>query len=111
MDCKFKREEINADELFKDCNGIWSQMDKPVENIEVEYSALDWAFIKTLPIHHSQKIISEDENTVRIGLRLKVTNDFVMELLSRSNSLKVIKPESLRQRIKDIYTEALKRNS
>lgn len=110
MDCKFKREEINADELFKDCYGIWSQTDIPVEDIEVEYGALDGAFVKTLPIHHSQKIIFEDENTVRIGLRLKVTNDFVMELLSRSKSLKVIKPESLKQKIKDIYTEALKRN-
>ena len=108
---KFKREEIKVDELFKDCYGIWSQTDMPVEDIELEYSTLDGAFLKTLPIHHSQTIIHENENTIRIGLRLKVTNDFVMELLSRSNSLKVIKPESLRQKKKDIYTEALKRNS
>lgn len=108
---KFKRKEIKADELFKDCYGIWSQTDVPVEDIELEYSALDGAFLKTLPLHRSQTIIYEDENTIRIRLKLKVTNDFVMELLSRSNSLKVIKPETLRLRIKNIYTEALKRNS
>jgi predicted DNA-binding transcriptional regulator YafY len=44
-------------------------------------------------------------------LRLRITNDFVMELLSRSRSLTVIRPQSLRERIRKVYEEALKRNS
>lgn len=34
-----------------------------------------------------------------------------MELLSRSRSLEVIKPQHLRERIRHVYEEALKRNS
>nr|WP_239416251.1 WYL domain-containing protein [Bacteroides sp. An322] len=37
-------------------------------------------------------------------------NDFVMELLSRSRSLEVISPLHLRERVRSIYEEALKRN-
>ena len=110
-DCGFGRVPVDADSLFRDCYGIWSQPDMPVEYIELEYSALDGAFLKTLPIHHSQRVIYEDENTVRISLELKITNDLVMELLSRSNSLRVIKPESLKTRVRNIYAEALKRHS
>ena len=43
--------------------------------------------------------------------RLRITNDFVMALLARSTSLTVLKPESLRCRVRDIYREALRRHN
>jgi hypothetical protein len=46
----------------------------------------------------------------RVQVHLRVTNDFVMELLSRSRSLTVIAPDSLRERVRAIYEAALKRN-
>jgi len=55
-------------------------------------------------------IIMDTEEEFRIRLRLRITNDFVMELLSRSRSLTVIKPLHLRERVRMIYEEALKRN-
>lgn len=76
----------------------------------VRYNKLDGAFIKSLPLHSSQHIISEDDCSVTIGLRLRVTNDFVMALLARSRSIEVLEPLSLRQRMESIYKEALLRN-
>ncbi len=107
----FKRNmNIPVDELFKDNYGIWNQPSIPVEDIELSYDALDGSFLKSVPLHHSQEIIMDTEEEFRIRLRLRITNDFVMELLSRSRSLTVIKPLHLRERVRMIYEEALKRN-
>ena len=111
MNSCFERDEtIDVNNLFKDCFGIWNQVNIPVEDIILSYSALDGRFIKSVPIHHSQTILLDTENEFRISLRLRITNDFIMELLSRSSSLTVIKPISLRHRIVEIYRKALQRN-
>ena len=108
----FKRDmDIDVNDLFKDSYGIWNQPDIPIEDIELSYSALDGRFLKSVPLHHSQKIIADNETEFRITLRLRITNDFVMALLARSSSLTVIKPLHLRERIRKVYEEALQRNT
>ncbi|MDR1201866.1 MAG: WYL domain-containing protein [Tannerellaceae bacterium] len=108
----FKRDKsIDVENLFKDSFGIWNQEDIPVENVVLSYDALDGKFLKTVPLHHSQTILTDTENEFRIKIHLRITNDFVMELLSRSRSLTVIEPLSLRKQIHDVYTNAIKRNS
>lgn len=108
----FKRDmNISVNDLFKDSYGIWNQPDIPVEAIELSYDALDGSFLKSVPLHPSQEIIVDNQNEFRIRLRLRITNDFVMALLSRSHSLTVIQPVHLRERVKKVYKEALKRNS
>ena len=107
----FKRDDsIDASALFKDSYGIWDDPAIPVEEIELSYSPLDGKFLKAMPLHHSQEILVDNEHEFRIRVRLRITNDFVMALLSRSNSLTVIKPVSLKERIVDVYKRALKRN-
>ncbi len=100
----------DAHSMFNDCFGIWNNPDMPIEEVVLSYSSLDGSFIKRDPLHHSQRIIIDSDDEFRIQVTLRITNDFVMELLSRSNSLKVIVPESLRQRVVEIYGNALKRN-
>ena len=56
-------------------------------------------------------ILADTPEEFRIALHLRITNDFVMELLSRSRSLEVIRPQHLRERIRNIYEAALQRNS
>lgn len=108
----FKRDmDIDVNDLFKDSYGIWNQPDIPVENIELSYSALDGRFLKSVPLHHSQTIIVDNETEFRITLRLRITNDLVMALLARSSSLTVIKPLHLRERVRKVYEEALQRNA
>lgn len=107
---EFVRDEgVRAEELFRDCFGIWDDPRMPVEDIRLRFSALDGRFIKTLPLHSSQKV-EETNEYVEVSLRLKVTNDFVMALLSRSSSLEVLYPQSLKSRLVAIWIEALERN-
>ena len=79
IDRKFVRDEsIDVDALFRDCYGIWNDPQMPIEDIELCYDALDGRFIKSVPLHHSQCILVDNDNEFRISLRLRITNDFVM---------------------------------
>ena len=111
-DVTFERNtDVSVTDLFNDSYGLWNDPSIPVEDIELKYDALDGRFVKSAPIHRSQRILADTPDGLRISLRLRITNDFVMELLSRSRSLEVVKPQHLRERIRHVYEEALKRNS
>ncbi|MCH5217210.1 MAG: WYL domain-containing protein [Muribaculaceae bacterium] len=110
-DSKFKRDEsIETKNLFMHSYGIWDDPSKPIEEVELSYSPLDGSFLKTTPLHSSQEVLVDSESEFRIRLQIRITNDFIMALLSRSKSLKVIKPESLKHEIRKIYEKALERN-
>ena len=47
---------------------------------------------------------------MEVTLHLKITNDFVMALLSRSSSIEVLAPQSLKDRMNAIWAAALERN-
>lgn len=47
---------------------------------------------------------------VEVTLRLKITNDFVVALLSRSSSVEILAPQSLKDRMYDIWAAALELN-
>lgn len=107
---KFRRKELDIANLYNTTFGIWIDERLPIERIVLRYSSLDGNFIKSLPMHHSQKIVSESDTHITIELTLRVTNDFVMELLSRSSSIEILEPLSLRKRFEQIFASALVRN-
>ena len=110
-DTQFLRDEhIDIPALFRESYGIWNNPEDPVEKIVLKYDSVDGAFVKTLPLHHSQQIPSEDETGITVKLRLRITNDFVMELLSRSRSVEVVTPHTLRTRLYDTLRQAAERN-
>lgn len=102
---------LDPNESFKDSYGIWADPATPTEEVELRYDALDGSFLKARPLHPSQKVIVDNTDEFRITLRLKITNDFVMALLSRARSLEVIRPAHLRERIRSTLSDALTRNS
>ena len=105
-----RKDDIDIPALFRECYGIWNDPDMPVEEIVLKYDAVDGAFLKTMPLHHTQEILSDTGEGIIVRVRLRITNDFVMALLSRSRSLEVISPRHLRERIRDICAAALERN-
>lgn len=109
-DSTFERPEIDVEAQWKDCYGIWDNLENPVEEIVLRYSALDGNFIKGVPLHHSQKVLSDTDEEFVISVRLRISNDFIMVLLSRSKSVEVIEPLHLRQTIRDISAACAERN-
>lgn len=106
-----KDKDFDINEKYRHCFGIYSPNDNQIEKVILSFNKEDGGYLKAAPLHSSQEVISETDNEVVIKLRIHVTLDFIMELISRSWSLKVIEPSSLRKQIYDICKSALERNS
>jgi predicted DNA-binding transcriptional regulator YafY len=90
--------DYSHDEKFKYSFGIITDEVKP-QKIKLALSHEQSNYIKSLPLHYSQKIISDDENGCIIELLMSPTYDFVMELMSFGQEVKVIEPKSLQEEI------------
>lgn len=97
--------EISA--LFDNCFGIINPDNNKPEKIVLSFSVDEGKYIKTYPLHSSQKDIPGSKDEIRIELYLHITYDFVMELLSYGEELKVISPPSLKKEICNKLSNAL----
>jgi predicted DNA-binding transcriptional regulator YafY len=93
--------EINFEEYLDDVVGVSVPTDGIVEKVILKIDAESWPYIKTKPIHGSQKI---NEQTLKYTIiELQVIPNFELEALifSHAEMIEVIRPETLRQRVKD----------
>lgn len=56
-------------------------------------------YLKSLPLHHSQRVVEEADNHLDITVRIAPTFDFVQEILSHREQIEIIEPASLRVEI------------
>ncbi len=96
---KQKTPEINVEAFYQHAFGIQCYND-PVEII-LEFANDQKQYIQSLPLHASQKIIKENNETFTVELFMHPTNDFVMEIMRYGAICEVIEPPFLRDRIKD----------
>lgn len=104
----YKRVVEGLDKNYTHSFGIVSTKEEQPEKVVLAFDRFQGNYIKTLPLHHSQQIISETENEVVVELQLVPTYDFEHELLSFGSSLKIIQPESLKLKLKDEVQKMLK---
>ena len=98
---------LNIDAEFKNCFGIHSDNDKVAEDVILSFTPESGKYNETLPLHVSQETLIDNEKEFRIKLKVKITNDFIMELLSQSENMKVIEPPHLRDTLIDIHKSAI----
>ncbi|MBC7438731.1 MAG: WYL domain-containing protein [Flavobacterium sp.] len=99
--------DFNPEEKFEYSFGIITDGTLP-EKIKLWFSHEQANYIKSLPLHHSQKVISETDKECIVELYLSPTYDFIMELLSMGTEVKVIEPKSLQALIKERISATLK---
>ena len=89
-------------DYFRDVFGITAVVERKVEDVVIRtYQELP-NYLRSLPIHPSQKEINTSSQYTDFSLRLVVTFDFIQELLLHRDQLEVVSPESLRNDIKEI---------
>lgn len=100
-------EDFSAQQYFSDYFGVTTD-ETPLAHIVIRAS--DWLpdYLRTLPLHHSQREISSNDGFVDFSLDICPTPDFIGELISYGESLKVLEPEDLRLRISKILNDSLK---
>ena len=100
---------FDADNYFKNAFGIIAPSDDKPERVVISFNPEQGRYIKTYPIHHSQKIILENNNQIQFELTVFLTYDFILELLSYGDNISVIVPKRLTTQVKKIYSNALKK--
>lgn len=98
----------NPEEVYRNSFGIITEENKSPQKIVLSYSFEQGKYIKSLPLHHSQKELINDEKQYRIELLLHPTYDFLMELLSVGKEVKVIEPVSLKKEMIEMLEATLK---
>ena len=93
--------EFDAEEFFEDCYGTIIDATVEAERIELRVTAAQACYLKSLPLHHSQRLLREDEEYSVFELYLKPTYDFLQALLSYGSELEVIAPVSLRKQMQE----------
>jgi predicted DNA-binding transcriptional regulator YafY len=100
--------EFNVDDYFKHSFGIIRPVTETPEEVILSFDPHQGKYIKSLPLHESQEIIEEKEDETIFRLKVFITHDLIMEILSYGETLKIIKPQRLIDEIKSIYEASLK---
>lgn len=99
----YPKDFVPAD-YFRDVFGIVAGTGGKVENIIIRTYAELPCYLRSLPIHYSQREISSNEEYTDFSLRLRPTFDFIQELLLHRDQLEVISPQTLRNQIAGIIS-------
>lgn len=105
-DTKFKPVVFDLEKAYKHAFGV--EYYAPEQKVVLEFSWQQGNYIKSFPLHSSQKIITDNQEKLVIQLLIHPTNDFTMELMRFGAEVKVIEPEVLRNTIKDRVTNMIK---
>ena len=99
--------EFDVNEHFRYCFGIVSPNGQLPQEVILSFDPHEGKYIKSLPLHETQKILDDSDEELLIQLKLVVTRDFLMEILSHGEYVKVIKPAILVDEVKNAYQSAL----
>lgn len=102
----FKLKNKKPKEMFNSVIGL-KHSDEKVESVVLSFDYFQGKYIKSQPIHPSQKILFDTEKELRIELRLKVNYELEELILKYGQRVKVVEPKSFRKLIKNRLKEAL----
>ena len=105
-DTKFKPIPYNVEKEFKHAFGVETY--EKEEKILLEFTRQQGNYIKSFPLHESQRILKEDEESIWVEIYIHPTNDIKMELLKYGSNVKVVSPISLQNEMKKRILEMTK---
>ena len=99
--------DFDTELFFKDCYGVICGTDIKPQSIVLRAYHPYANYLRTLPIHHSQKEIRNTAGYADFEFYLRPTFDFRQELLSQGNEVEVLEPADFRQEMKDVMEKML----
>jgi predicted DNA-binding transcriptional regulator YafY len=102
-----RNEDFSPEEIFKNSLGITINTSEPFE-VVLAIKQSEAEYIKSLPLHHSQKIVSENERELIISLFVNDSYELISTLMGLGNQIKVLEPDFLRAKIIKFHQESIK---
>lgn len=94
-------EGFSASDYFSNYFGIVTDDRVKPERIVIRSDKDHTPYLKSLPLHHSQRLVEDNGEYADFELYLAPTYDFIMKLLHSGGMVEVISPSSLRKVMKD----------
>lgn len=94
----YKEAEVDFSEYFDDVIGV-TVPDGDAEDIVIKVTGKRFNYIRTKPLHLSQRIIKEAEGYAIISINVKINNELESLILSFGDDMEVIAPSTFRDRI------------
>jgi len=66
-------------------------------------------YLRTLPLHHSQRELASGPGYADFGYDIRPTADFLGQLLSHGDGIEVLEPVELREKMRQMLADSLKR--
>jgi predicted DNA-binding transcriptional regulator YafY len=101
-------ENFSAQQYFAEYYGVLTD-DTPLTHLVVR--AHQWMpdYLRTLPLHHSQRELSSGDGYTDFSFEVRPTSDFMGELLKFGNGIEILEPVNIRERMRQKIAETLKR--
>lgn len=100
---------FHAEEFFKKYFGVFINEDLPMERIVLRAYPPMINYLRTLPLHHSQKEIATTNEYSDFQFFVAPTFDFRQAILKEGSELEVLEPQAFRDEIKQELNKAIKR--
>jgi len=91
--------DLDINERYRYCFGITIPNGHQPEDVVLSFNRFQGEYIKSLPLLSSQQILIDDAIEIRVQLKPCITPDFLMELLSFGENLRVLQPQSLIEKL------------
>ena len=100
--------DFSPQEYFSEYYGVLTD-NTPMAHVIIR--AHNWTpnYLRTLPLHHSQRELQSTDHYTDFSFDLRPTADFLGQLLSHGAGIEVLEPQELRQKMKQMIIENLNR--
>ena len=100
------KKNFDANQYFEGCCGVITS-DEPIQRIVLLAYGGFADYLRTLPLHESQREIEGDDESTLFEYHLKPTFDFYQLILAQGDQVEVLEPESVRNEMRNFAKNML----
>lgn len=99
--------DFSIDDFFEGCCGIITDKNMQTERIVIKAYDNGPDYLRTLPLHESQVELRSDDEATYFEYHIKPSYDFYQLILSQTDLIEVIEPESVRRAMRNFAKSIL----
>ena len=100
--------DFSPEAYFSEYYGITTD-GTPLAHVVIRTSNWVPDYLRTLPLHHSQREVAHTSDYTDFEFDIRPTNDFINKLMFYGESLEVLEPADLRLKIRQKHVESLRK--
>lgn len=100
------KKDFDVDRYFEGCCGVITSDERPQRIVVKAYGGFA-DYLRTLPLHESQREIKSDDESTLFEYHLKPTFDFYQIVLAQGDQMEVLEPEEVRDEMRNFARNML----